>query len=95
MQSKSHSKALPAGSDTTKPSIHAAETSASPTSTVTSVPEPAGIVEPVKLNPKTVVPPADIVNPLAAASPPLADIVALASTPVTLNWKPAISSSDS
>ena len=37
------------------------------------VPHPAGITEPVNENPRTVEPPADIVNPAASASPPPAD----------------------
>ena len=38
----------------------------------TNVPAPAGITEPVKENPRTVVPLAEIINPAAAASPPAA-----------------------
>ena len=57
------------------------------TSKVTSVPEPAGIVEPVKLKPITILPPVDTVKPLAAASPPEAETRLPLST---LNWKPPI-----
>jgi hypothetical protein len=37
-----------------------------------NVPAPAGITAPVREKPKTVVPLAEIINPAAAASPPLA-----------------------
>ena len=73
-------------SDTIRSDIHASEVSPS-ISTETRVPEPAGIVEPVKLNPNTVEPPVDIVKPAAAAAPPPAPVTV---TPSTMNWKPAI-----
>ena len=44
--------------------------------------EPAGIVEPVKLNPRTVVEFVDVVNPADSAAPPNAPNT---SVPFTLN----------
>ena len=69
MHSASYSKPLPEESDSIKLEIHAAETSPV-TSRVTSTPSPAGIVDPVKLKPITVVPPEDTVKPASAAAPP-------------------------
>ena len=43
-------------------------------SRTTRVPSPAGITEPVNENASTTVPDADVVNPLAAASPPAAPV---------------------
>ena len=58
------------------------------TSSVTSVPEPAGIVLPVSEKPSTVELDELIVKPLAVASPPPAYTILPLSI---LNWKPAIS----
>ena len=58
-------------------------------SRVISVPEPAAIVEPVKLNPTTLLLPVDTVNPAASAAPPLTPVTV--TSPSTWNWKPAIS----
>ena len=42
------------------------------TSKVRSVPDPAGIVAPVKLKPITLLPPVETVKPASAAAPPAA-----------------------
>ena len=76
---------MPEASDRIKSEIQASEASPN-TSRVTSKPSP-DIVEPVKLNPITVLLPVDTVNPASPAAPPPAPVT---STPVTLNWKPAI-----
>ena len=52
-----------------------------------NVPQPAGILLPVKEKPRTVVPAAWTTNPAPCASPPDAPDTA---TPSTSNWKPPI-----
>ena len=81
MQSLEVSNPVPEESDTTKLEIHASEASPS-TSRLISTPSPAGIVEPVKLKPITVVELVDTVKPASAAAPPPAPVT---STPSTLN----------
>jgi hypothetical protein len=79
------SMALPELSDITRPVRQA---SPSPvTSKTTNTPEPAGIMVPDKLNPRTTAALDEIINPAASAAPPEA---LTTSTPSTLNWKPAI-----
>ena len=85
VQSPDVSRALPELSDTTR-----LDKQASPepvTSNTTSTPSPAGMVEPVKLNPITVLLPVDTVKPASPAAPPPAPVT---STPSMLNWKPAM-----
>jgi len=76
--------AVPEASENTRPSKHAP---AFDTSNSKSVPSPAAIVPPVRLNPITVEALLDIVKPAAVASPPPALTI---SAPSILNWKPAI-----
>ena len=52
-----------------------------------TLPPPAGITDPEKEKARTTVSLAEIVNPLAAASPPVAPIA----QPSWLNWNPAMS----
>ena len=72
------------------PEATSADKQASPPKTVNVVntPLPAGITEPVKEKPRTTDELADTVKPLAAAAPPVA---LTTDAPLTLNWKPAIS----
>ena len=51
---------------------------------------PAGITDPENEKPRTTDELADTVNPFVAAAPPVA---LTTDDPLTLNWKPAISSS--
>ena len=81
VQSDDVSRAAPEESDTTKSEIHKSEI-LPVTSRVTSVPDPAGIVDPVKLNPITVEPPVETVKPELPAAPPDAPFNV---TPLTLN----------
>ena len=71
-------KATPAASENTKSFKHG---SAPSYVILINTPSPAGIVEPVKLNPITVVALEETVKPLAAASPPLAPVILTLSKP--------------
>ena len=60
-------KPLPFASESIKSLIHAPLPS---TSSVVRTPFPAGITQPVKLNPRTILFPVEIINPKDSASPP-------------------------
>ena len=75
--------ALPTESEITTEERHKLSPVNPEPETVTSTPSPAGIVEPVRLNPSTVLPPVETVNPAADAVPPLAPVTL--SNPSKLN----------
>ena len=63
------------------------------TNKLVNKPEPAGITEPVNENPNTILSsPTATLNPASPAAPPDALNI---SRPLTLNWKPPISSGES
>ena len=62
--------ALPTESDITTEERHKLSPVRPEPDTVTSTPSPAGMVEPVRLKPNTVLPPVETVKPASTTEPP-------------------------